>query len=197
MLSGAALNEELAARYARWLIVQNYSAGTRDIYCRSVRHFTTFMGSTIVTQSGHFDVREFLAARAMTKPPSTNLRNELYALRVYFDFLNMGGLVKSVIPRFVNVRRHPPRNPLVLTEEQIHRLLAASKNPRERALIEILYGSGCRTGEARTMRVEDLDLAALRIRVTGRGASAGSCLESQRHVRYGDTLEKENLDSSS
>jgi site-specific recombinase XerD len=168
MLSGVALNEELAVRYKRWLVAQRYAEESRNIYCRIVGYFTRFMGRKPVTQSTHLDIREYLAARAATKPPSTNLRNELYALRVYFDFLNMGGLVHSSLPRFIRIRRGPRRVPPVLTEEQVRRLLRATKDVRERALIELLYASGCRNGEVRTMRVEDLDWNARRVRVVGK-----------------------------
>jgi integrase len=35
-------------------------------------------------------------------------------------------------------------------------------------MIEVLYGTGARAGEVRSMRVEDVDLQARRIRVVGK-----------------------------
>ncbi len=63
------------------------------------------------------------------------------------------------------MQRHIPR---VLTEEQLHKVLGAACTKHERALVEVLYGTGCRTGELRTMRTENIDFAHRRIRVSGK-----------------------------
>src|SRR5260221_14234037 len=47
---------------------------------------------------------------------SYTLKHELHALRIFFDFLNMGGLVPWVAPRFVKIRSPRPRMPHVLSE---------------------------------------------------------------------------------
>jgi hypothetical protein len=51
MLSGIEINKELARRFERWLIVQQYAEATQAFYNRAVRHFTKFMGRTMVTKA--------------------------------------------------------------------------------------------------------------------------------------------------
>lgn len=41
----------------------------------------------------------------------------------------------------------------------------------QRATVEVFYGTGCRTGEIRTMKVQDVDFAARRIRVRGKSGT--------------------------
>jgi site-specific recombinase XerD len=168
MPSGIEINKELARRYDRWLTVQHYAASTRYVYSRIIRRFSEFMGRTIVTKTTHFDVREYLVTAAQRGYLPFTLSHELHALRVFFDFLNMGGLVSWVAPRFVKIRHAHSRVPKVLTEIQVRKLLEATQNKRELAIIEVLYGTGCRTGELASMRIEDVDFAAKRIRVTGK-----------------------------
>ncbi len=168
MLSGIEINKELARRYERWLIVQHYAESTSVMYKRAVRHFLEFMGRTLVTRATHFDIREYLVRAAQRGYVTFTLKGELHALRVFFDFLNMGRLVGWVAPRLVRIRKCHSRVPQVLTELQIKRLLEATQNKRELALIELLYGTGCRTGELTSMKIEDVDFVAKRIRVTGK-----------------------------
>lgn len=168
MSSGIEINRELARRYTRWLTVQHYATSTKYVYSRIIRRFLEFMGRTIVTKATHFDIREYLVTAAQRGYLPFTLNHELHALRIFFDFLNMGGLVAWVAPRFVTIRHAHRRIPKVLTEIQIQKLLEATRNKRELAIIEVLYGTGCRTGELTSMRIEDVDFAAKRIRVTGK-----------------------------
>lgn len=161
-------NQELANRYTRWLTVQRYSFETKDTYTRAVRRFVAFLKNKSVLKTTHFDVQEHLAVCATSGFTAKYLQHHLYALRVFFDFLNYGGLMNWSPPRFVKVRPPRPSLPNFLTRSQVEKVLEAARNPHERALIEVMYGSGCRTGEVRTMRIENIDFAERRIRVTGK-----------------------------
>jgi integrase/recombinase XerD len=46
----------------------------------------------------------------------------------------------------------------LLTREDIDKLLRAANNPRDKALISVLYESGCRIGELLTLRIQDVQL---------------------------------------
>lgn len=162
------LNLELWHRYARWLVVQRYAAQTRYHYGRSVAKFLSFLRHRCVLSTTHFDIQEHLGDCAAAGESPKQVRGELYALRVFFDFLNLGGLVKWVPPRFVKVRRIKRQIPRVLSSTEVQRLLRATRTQHERALLELLYGSGCRTGELRNMRIEDVDFVERRVRVRGK-----------------------------
>jgi site-specific recombinase XerD len=167
-VDGSALNLELVKRYQRWLVVQEYSSETKRFYTRVASSFCQYMGRASVVGANHFDVRDFLASGARRGHIRFTLKHELHALRIFFDFLNMGGLVPWVAPRFVKIRRPIPRVPRYLSEQQVRRIFDAARNPRERALVELLYGSGIRPGELVSIRIEDIDFTAKRILVHGK-----------------------------
>jgi len=104
---------------------------------------------------------------ALGKTPK-GIRDQLYALRVFFDFLNLGGLIKWVPPRQVKMRPLKRHIPKVLTEAQLRRVFVAANTKCERALVVVRYGTGCRTGELQTMRIENIDFNQRRIRVVGK-----------------------------
>ena len=163
-----ALNVDLAGRYAKWLVAQKYAAGTRSQYCLAVQEYSKFLGKKSFTKSTHFDVQEFIADRAKLGRSARTLRSLLYALRIFFDFLNLGGLIAWTPPRMIRPRQLEPRVPRVLTREQVNRLFAGTRTRFERAVLETLYGTGCRAGELRSMRIEDIDFVRRRIRVRGK-----------------------------
>jgi integrase/recombinase XerC len=168
MLSGRTLNEELAKRYSRWLAAQRYSPITRRMYARSVSNFCTFLASTPVTSCTPFEIQEYLVKVAKERTSESALHNELYALRIFYDFLTMGKLMIWAPPRMLRLRPKARRVPVVLTEKQVSHLMGAARNVHERAMLEVLYGTGCRTGELRSMKVQDVDFTAKRIRVRGK-----------------------------
>ena len=161
-------NFELVARYSRWLFVQRYSASTRYIYLRAIQKFITYIASKPVVDTNHFDIQEFLASSAAQGRTIKAVHGELYALRVFFDFLNLGGLIKFVPPRYIKLRALPRRYPKILTQRQIDKVFRTARTLHEKAMVETLYGTGCRTGELRTMRIENIDFDARTILVSGK-----------------------------
>src|SRR5258708_26295278 len=60
------------------------------------------------------------------------------------------------------------RVPWYLSEQEVRRFLDAARNPRERAMVELLYGSGIRPGELVSVPIQDIDFTAGRILVQGK-----------------------------
>lgn len=168
MPSAKEFNASLVARFARWLRVLEYAANTDRHYLASVVSLCQFLNDIPATEVTHLDVRDFLASIARKGVKQATVWRAMSALRCFFDFLNMGGLISWSPPRFVHLRRVKRTVPRVLTEKQICWLTAGARDLHERTMIEVLYGTGARAGEVRCMRVEDVDLTARRIRVLGK-----------------------------
>src|SRR5712692_10092661 len=168
MLSASEFNDDLARRFVRWLRVQEYTGATNRHYLSSIVSLCRFLNDIPATDVTHLDIRDFLASVAQRGVKRATIWRAMSALRCFFDFLNMGGLINWSPPRFVRLRRLRRIVPRVLTEKQVCLLLSAARNLHERTMIEVLYGTGARAGEVRSMRVEDVDLAARRIRVLGK-----------------------------
>lgn len=152
------LNQELATRFDRWLRIQEYTESTNEHYLRAVISLCRFVGDMPVTEMTHLDVRNFLASIAQRAMKRATIWHAMSALRCFFDFLTMGGMVAWSPPRFVRLPqiRRPPRR--VLSETQVRKLTAATRDLKERALVEVFYATGARAGEVQAMRVEEVDL---------------------------------------
>jgi len=94
----------------------------------------------------------------------------------YRAIVAMGHLEPRANPmaHFPRIKAGPRKLPVVLSPEEIERLLdAPPRNTivglRDRAILALLYGTGIRASECAQLREEDADLDDGTIRVTGKG----------------------------
>lgn len=174
--NGVALNHrkknlQLVAAFANWLRVRNYSPSTRENYAGAVNRWLDFLGADGVAQT-HGRVHLFLAALYERKVGHRGIGLAICALRKFYGFLVLGDVVAfspmDFIPPPKQVRGRLPR---CLSEREIEQLLDAATKPREKALLELFYATGCRLSEVAGMRVEDVnfDLEAGEALVLGKG----------------------------
>lgn len=162
---------ELVAHFKEWLRVLQYSQTAQESYSRAVSKFCVYIGNTPLSAVTHHDVRTFLF-EITRRDISVQCANRfLGGLRCFFDFLYLGGVVDTVAPRFIRSRGHASRLPRVVSEGKIRRLISAAGSPRNKAIIELMYATGCRAAEIVGMRIEDIDFERQTILVRGKGSS--------------------------
>ncbi len=114
-------------------------------------------------------LRAFLAelhGRALKRP---SIARYLAAVRAFVRHLIRRNVLRQDPSVALRAPRHRRPLPLQLGEEEIGQILAAAATPRERALLETLYGGGLRVSEAVGLDRDDLDLARGVARVRGKG----------------------------
>ena len=158
----------MVQRFRQWLTAQKYIPSTVEKYCGLCKGFCLFVGNTPMRQVTPLDVSDFITSNLRDKWADSVVNSRLAALRTFFDFLYMGGVVNTVPPRFIRPRKVTRKLPLVLTPPQVQKLLEKTTNLRDRAFLEFLYATGCRQREALDLRAEDVDLDKRTARVRGK-----------------------------
>ena len=138
------------------LAARHFSPRTRKAYTGWIRRFVGFH-SRHPRELGAEEVRAFLdeLTHGRNVSPSTHVQALSAIIFLYRGVLFMerpwiDGLVRP--PRV-------PRLPLVLTREEVRRVLSAM-NGVTRLMSELLYGSGLRLLECARLRVKDVDFSA-------------------------------------
>jgi site-specific recombinase XerD len=168
MRSNAKLNRRLVAQYQKWMVAMHYATVTKSMYLKVLNSFLIFLGERSLIRVTHTDIRLFIADASENGATLSTVYRSLGVLRQFYDFLNLGGVVDYVAPRFVRLRV-PWRNSLrVLNQEQVRRVISATRTRREKALIEFFYSSGCRLSEAIHLKIQDIDFQARQARVRGK-----------------------------
>lgn len=146
--------------------LRGFSPTTQDQYVRKVRGFARYHGRC-PTDMGEPEIRAYAKyLREERGVGAWTIINTLTALRfLYLHVLDRPDAIARV-PR----PKAPRRLPEVLNLEEVKRLFGAIDEPRYRALIMLLYGTGLRVSEACRLRIEDIDAArgTLRVRL-GKG----------------------------
>ena len=144
-------------RYNTWIEHQGYTLVTRKLYCSVAREACHYFGRKPFRSVAPLDISDFLQHISTLRWSADRYRFYLTALRSFFEFLYLGGVVDSIPPRFVRGPLQTQRLPRVLTQNQVQKLIEAATTPRDRALVEFMYATGCRVGETHQVKVEDID----------------------------------------
>ena len=156
----------LLTQMRRVLRLRRYSRRTEESYVAWIRRYVRFCGMRHPRELGPSDVTRFLSSLAVDRRVSASTQNQALSALVflYRDVLDMpvgwlNGLVRA---------KRPARVPVVLTREEVRRVLGRLKGGGPAALIAaVLYGSGLRLLEALTLRVKDIDFGMNQITVRG------------------------------
>jgi integrase/recombinase XerD len=174
-----------AERYLDHLTVERgLSENTLDAYRRDLRRYVGFLARREVLDPNAVEertVRSFVASlSASTHGPddapyrATSVARTLSAVRSFHRFLLREGVTQDDPAAAVGRPKLPRSLPRPLPVEDVGRLLDApdATTPaglRDRAILELLYGSGLRISELTGLDVDDLDLEEGSVRVLGKG----------------------------
>ena len=172
-------------RYLDHLLVERgLSANTIAAYRRDLNRYRAFLASRGVTDPRDVDdaaVRSFVASvSASTHGPderpyrATTVARTLSSVRSFHRFLVREGVSQRDPAAAARQPKLPRTLPHPLPVEEVARLLDAPRDDtaaglRDRALLELLYGSGLRVSELVGLDVDDVDLEEGAVRVLGKG----------------------------
>jgi len=140
------------------------AANTQAAYARDLRDFSAWLGGRA---AGSLTVRElgdYLAMLAGRGLARSSIGRQAATLRVFYAFLQLEGVIAESPAELLAAGRPDDVMPATLSPGQIDRLLeapdpATARGRRDRAVLELLYATGCRASEVSALRLADLHLA--------------------------------------
>lgn len=119
-------------------------------------------------------LRRFAAGLHAAGYAATTVARKLASMRSFYAFGQREGWVRGNPAKPLRSPRKPRKLPKFLTGDQIAALLAAPKPAasgglRDRAILELMYSSGCRVRELVGLDDGDLDLRNATVRIRGKG----------------------------
>jgi len=156
------------------------SPHTLDTYGRDLQEFFQSAGlgddpaAADLSRVDHRTIRRYLAELARRGLSRRTTARKLSALRSFFRFLTRRGHVAANPTRLVASPKQPRRLPNFLEHDAVVPLVEAPPTDRpaglrDRALLELLYGSGLRLAEVVSLDLGDLDREQGLVRVLGKG----------------------------
>ena len=151
-------NDQIIERFDKWLLICGKAKNTRESYTLAAKQLGKFLVNKPLTSITKEDVRGFIGFLYTKGFAASTIQARLDALRCLGDCLQLGGQVRASVPRYLLRRKLPKRLPPVKSEKEIQRLIAATRTPRDLAIMELGYASGLRVNELANLRVEDVNL---------------------------------------
>jgi integrase/recombinase XerD len=200
-VTGRAHRDEPAAVVRSYLdhlaVERGVAPNTLNAYRRDVTRYLDHLAARGVTSIADVDATTVSGFMAYLRegdadhPPLSagSAARAVVAVRGLHAFALREGLVAVDVSREVRPAAPPRRLPKAISIEDVERLLDAAGYAgtalalRDRALLEILYGTGARISEAVGLDVDDLDLVENAVLLNGKGGK-------QRRVPVGSFAAK-------
>jgi integrase/recombinase XerD len=143
------------------LVRRHYATTTRESYLRIVKAFHRRSGGRL-DRVGPDDLRRYqIYLLEERKLAVGTVVAEIAALRFFFLRVLKRRHMKEDLP-YPKRRR---RLPVVLSPEEVQRLIGGAKNLYHRTLLLTLYGAGLRRSEVAHLKVRDIDSQRMLLRV--------------------------------
>ena len=142
----------LRRRMIEDMSVRNFVENTRNEYIRHVRTFTAFLGRSPDTATPE-DLRRFQLHQTQTGVRAPSINGSVAALRFFFTVT----LDCPEMARHLTFVREPRKIPVILSPEEVARLLEAAPGPKYKAALSAAYAAGLRVSEVVALKVSDID----------------------------------------
>ena len=150
----------LRQRMIEDMTARRFKEKVQKDYVRHVRIFTEFLGRSPDTATSE-DLRRFQLHMAQQQIGAPTINSAIAALRFFFSMtLERPDLVRP--PRIVST---PRKAPVVLSQEEVARLLQAAPGLKYKAALSVAYGAGLRVSEVANLKVSDIDSGRMMLRV--------------------------------
>lgn len=178
-------DHELLDRFTTHLRAERgLSPNTVDAYRRDLGQLLTFLERRHVrlVAATYLDLRRFLAQQATLGYARASVARKVGAIRTFYKWARRDGLLVDDPASLLGRPKVQSRLPSVLRPAEAAALVEAPEAPedaddvaqalalRDRALLELLYGSGLRISEATGLTVDRVDLRRSRVTVIGKGS---------------------------
>ena len=140
--------------------MRRFSPDTQRDYIRDVGRFATFLGRSTDTATAE-DIRRFQVDQRESGVPVPTMNSIVSALRFFFTHtIDRPDLARKLVRI-----QHPRTLPMVLSRDEVARLLNATTCLKHQAALSVAYGAGLRVGEVSALKVRDIDSERMVIRV--------------------------------
>ncbi len=140
--------------------MRKLSPKTQSAYIRAVQQLTRFLGAAPDTATAE-DLRRYQLHRVDQGISPVSLNAAITGLKFFFEItLDRAELMDKMQP--VRVERTLP---VILSQAEAARLIAATRNLKHQTALSVAYGAGLRVSEVVALKVGDVDSQRMTLRV--------------------------------
>jgi integrase/recombinase XerD len=139
-----------------------YSESTEKTYKSALEDYLNYHHSIDIDRLNEGHIQAFLRYLVMERKVSTSYQNQaINAIKFYYERV-LGGQRKTY---FIDRPKKEKSLPVVMSEEEIIRVLRAVENVKHKAILMVIYSAGLRISECINLKIKDIDSSRMQIRV--------------------------------
>jgi len=147
---------------------------TVEAYRRDLTRFFSWLGARSLTQLQIRQLSDYPAWLGDQGLAPTSISRHVVSLKVFFRYLQLEGILHDNPAELLGTQTVWQRVPRILSPEQVRRLLTSPTQDdrlwrRDRAILELLYATGCRVSEISHLACRDTHLDEAFCRCHGKG----------------------------
>jgi site-specific recombinase XerD len=144
------------------MTIRGFGSKTKSDYLRSVKNLAVFIGRSPDTATAD-EIRRFQFSLREDGASPTKMNAIVSGLRFFFRVT----LNRPEIERWTQFVREPRKLPVILSPEEVGRLIDCAPGPglKYKAALSVAYGAGLRVSEVVSLQVGDIDSSRMLIRV--------------------------------
>jgi len=151
---------QLRRRMIEDMTIRKFVAKTQHDYVQRVKDFASFLGRSPASASKE-DIRRFQLHLASNGAGTPKMNATAAALRFFFN----ATLDRHELAAQASFVHEPRKLPVVLSPDEVRRMLEAAPGLKYKAALSIAYGAGLRVSEVVSLKVSDIDSERMLIRV--------------------------------
>ncbi len=151
------------------------SENTVAAYGRDLKKLLNWLGTRPVNKMTLADLSHFIASLQKDKLAASSISRAIVSTRMFFKYLQLESVIQDNPTELLATQKMWQRIPKVLTPAAVDRFLAAPKRYdlqglRDRAILELLYATGCRVSEVSNLLLANVHLKESYCQVEGKGS---------------------------
>jgi integrase/recombinase XerD len=150
----------LRRRMIEDMTIRKFAPKTQHDYVQRIKNFATFLGRSPAAASFE-DVRRYQLHLTASGVGVATRNQTISTLRFFFRVT----LKRHDIIEHTHFIHEPRKLPVVLSPEEVARLLDAAPGLKYKAALSVAYGAGLRASEVCSLKVSDIDSKRMLIRV--------------------------------
>lgn len=154
--------QEILSVYDKTIVSENYSKQTVQNYLSALKFFLSYVEELKTEKIEESHIRDYLYFCKEERNYSySSMKQVLASIRYLY-----AKVLRKSIPEILNMKlRKPQTLPVVLSVEEVSRIINCTENIKHKAILLLIYSSGLRLGELINLKIADIDSATMKIHI--------------------------------
>lgn len=167
--------KDLIEQFLRYLLIdKGYSNNTIESYKRDLLKFLEYNKNKDIKEISNKQLKEYIKYLNENELNEKSISRNISCLKSFYKFLIIEKIINNNPTEALFMPKIKKGLPKILTEQEVMELLDIelidNYSYRNKAMLELMYGTGFRVSELVNLKLQDIDLSQDIVRTFGKGS---------------------------